>query len=226
MEKLVIKFEKTLTIAKIGSYSSPYILMDEETFNEYKKELIVCTGLYLDGENIKEAIDVAINNDYVANSMRISAVQTMTKAVSVFNGFFSLIVGMLIAACIVVIISFGLKNVRSNMYEIGVLKALGCKFSRFAIMFTLHTLVISVLLFGFSLLGLYVVSDLANTILTESLKQLAPNYIILNLNFIKFNFDLILRDNLLISGIAFISTLVPIIFLKQIKPITIIKAKE
>lgn len=221
-----IKFEKTLTIAKIGSYSSPYILMDEETFNEYKKELIVCTGLYLDGENIQEAIDVAINNDYIANSMRISAVQTMTKAVSVFNGFFSLIVGMLIAACIVVIISFGLKNVRSNMYEIGVLKALGCKFSRFAIMFTLHTLVISVLLFGFSLLGLYVVSDLANTILTESLKQLAPNYIILNLNFIKFDFDLILRDNLLISGIAFISTLVPIIFLKQIKPITIIKAKE
>jgi ABC-type antimicrobial peptide transport system permease subunit len=156
----------------------------------------------------------------------MSAVQTMTKAVSVFNSFFNLIVGILISACIFIIISFGVKNVKSNIYEIGVLKALGCKFSRFVIIFITHTIIINILLFGISILGFYMISGLANTILTESLKQLAPSYIVLNLNFIKFNFSLISLDNILISSISLISTLVPMILLKKIKPIAIIKAKE
>ena len=221
-----VEFERTLTIAKIGNYSSPNIMLDEETHNEYKKEFTSCIGLYIDGENIEEAIDVAINNDYVTNSIRMAAVQTMTKAVSVFNGFFNLIVGMLICSCVFVIMSFGIKNVKSNMYEIGVLKALGCKFSRFVIIFILHTLIINIILFGISVFGFYTFSGLANTILTESLKQLAPNYIVINLNFLKFDFGLIVKDNILISVISFIATLVPMIILKRIKPIAIIKAKE
>ena len=221
-----IEYEKTLTIASIGNYMSPTILLDEETHNEYKREFTSCIGLYIDGENVEEAIDVAIENDYVTNSIRMSAVQTMTKAVTVFNGFFNLIVGMLLCACLFVIISFGVKNVKSNMYEIGVLKALGCKFSRFVIIFISHTIIINLLLFGISVLGFYAVSDLANTVLTESLKQLASNYIVLNLNFIKFDFNLIAYDNLLIGIISIVSTLIPMIILKRIKPITIIKAKE
>ena len=156
----------------------------------------------------------------------MAAVQTMTKAVYVFNGFFNLIVGMLICSCVFVIMSFGIKNVKSNMYEIGVLKALGCKFSRFVIIFILHTLIINIILFGISVFGFYTFSGLANTILTESLKQLAPNYIVINLNFLKFDFGLIVKDNILISVISFIATLVPMIILKRIKPIAIIKAKE
>ena len=93
-------------------------------------------------------------------------------------------------------------------------------------MFVLHTRVINVLLFGFSVIGFYTFSSLANTILTESLKQLAPNHIVLNLNFIEFDFSLIGKNNLFIGIISFISTLVPMILLKKIKPITIIKAKE
>ena len=134
-----IEFKRTLTIAKIGAFNSPIIIMDEETHNDYKKEFTSCIGLYIDGDNIKEAINLAIDNDYVANSIRMSAVQTMTKAVKVFNRFFELIVGILICSCLFTIVSFGVKNVKSNMYEIGVLKALGCKYSRFVIIFITHT---------------------------------------------------------------------------------------
>ena len=221
-----IEFKRTLTIAKIGAFNSPTIIMDEETHNDYKKEFTSCIGLYIDGDNIKEAINLAIDNDYVANSIRMSAVQTMTKAVKVFNRFFELIVGILICSCLFTIVSFGVKNVKSNMYEIGVLKALGCKYSRFVIIFITHTLVINILLLAISTAGFYIFSGVANNILTESLKQLASNHIVLNLNFIKFDLELIINNNLLISSMSLISTLIPLLMLKRIKPISIIKAKE
>jgi ABC-type antimicrobial peptide transport system permease subunit len=175
---------------------------------------------------MKEAINIAIDNDYVANSIRMSAVQTMTKAVSVFNSFFELLVGILICSCIFTIVSFGIKNVKSNMYEIGVLKALGCRNSRFIIMFVIHTLVINLLLLIISTSGFYIFSGVANNVLTESLKQLASNHVVLNLNFIEFDFELIIKDNLLIGLISIISTIIPLSILRKIKPITIIKAKE
>lgn len=221
-----VEFNRTLKIAKIGAFNSPTIMMDEETHNDYKKEFTSCIGLYIDGDNIKEAINIAIDNDYVANSIRMSAVQTMTKAVSVFNSFFELLVGILICSCIFTIVSFGIKNIKSNMYEIGVLKALGCRNSRFIIMFVIHTLVINLLLLIISTSGFYIFSGVANNVLTESLKQLASNHVVLNLNFIEFDFELIIKDNLLIGLISIISTIIPLSILRKIKPITIIKAKE
>ena len=67
---------------------------------------------------------------------------------------------------------------------------------------------------------------MAKNKLTESLKQLASNHIVLNLNFIKFDLELIINNNLLISSMSLISTLKPLLMLKRIKPISIIKAKE
>ena len=221
-----VEFNRTLKIAKIGAFNSPTIILDEETHNDYKKEFTSCINLYIDGDDLKDTINLALDNDYVANSIRMSAVQTMTKAVSIFNRFFELLVGILICSCLFTIVSFGVKNVKSNMYEIGVLKALGCKYSRFVIMFITHTVVINLLLFIISTIGFYIFSGVANNVLTESLKELASNYIVLNLNFIKFDLDLIISDNLLISLISLVSTIIPLSILKRIKPISIIKAKE
>ena len=78
----------------------------------------------------------------------------------------------------------------------------------------------------FSILGFYFLSDLANTILVESLRQLATSHIIMNLSFIKFDLNLILFDSCCMIIIALISTLMPMIKLKHIKPVDIIKAKE
>ena len=93
-------------------------------------------------------------------------------------------------------------------------------------MFITHTLVINILLLAISTAGFYILSGVANNILTESLKQLASNHIVLNLNFIKFDLKLIINNNLLISSMSLISTLIPLSMLKRIKPISIIKAKE
>ena len=159
-------------------------------------------------------------------SIKMTAVQTMSEAVSVFNSFFELIVLILLTLCVFILISFGLKNVKSTMYEIGVLKALGCRFSNFIIIFGLHTLVIVVLTSFMSFMGFRIFADLSNDILVESVKQLAPSHFLINLSFIKFNLKIILTDIILVILISMFSTIIPMIALKRIKPISIIKAKE
>ena len=87
-------------------------------------------------------------------------------------------------------------------------------------------IVIILLITTFSITGFKFFSGLANTILVTSLKELAPSMVMLDLEFITFNKTLILTDCLVIAIIALISTIIPMVFLKRIKPISIIKAKE
>ena len=56
--------------------------------------------------------------------------------------------------------------------------------------------------------------------------MLATKSIMINLEFIYFNVNLISFDSILVLLISLLSSIVPTILIKQIKPITIIKAKE
>ena len=217
--------EKTVTVAYLMSSELSIFYISDDLFREFHNKLFNSYCLYID--NAKEdVINYALDNDYISNSLRMGAVQTMTKSVEIFNNFFVLISMILLIGLISVIINFGVRNIKANIYEIGVLKALGCKFKSLSIIFILHLFVVLILTTLLFVAGFYIFSDLANTILVESLKQLAPNNIMMNLSFIKFDSNLVLFDSLWMFVIALISTLVPMIRMKNIRPVQIIKSKE
>ena len=222
----VVNFETTFRIVKLGKRMGGPMLVSDEMYLKAKKDLTFCYALYIEGEGITDVITKSVDLGYVNISVKLSALQTMSKAVTVFNTFFDLIVMILLTLCVFVLISFGIKNIRSTMYEIGVLKALGCRFVSFIFIFGLHTLVIVCMTSVMSVVGFKWFAGISNTVLVESVKQLAPTQIMLNLNFIKFDWDLILKDVYLVMVISIVSTIIPMMLLKRIKPIAIIKAKE
>ena len=57
-------------------------------------------------------------------------------------------------------------------------------------------------------------------------KAITPAKIILDLQFIKFDWQLALINSAVVVFISIVSTIIPIILLRRIKPVTIIKAKE
>ena len=63
-------------------------------------------------------------------------------------------------------------------------------------------------------------------VLIASLKELAQSHVVLDLDFLTFKFNVVLINVLLIIGLCLISSLVPLIKIKNIKPVKIIKAKE
>jgi hypothetical protein len=121
-----ISFSKMVKIVGIGSTKASRLEVSSEMFKEIKETMIARYGIYFDGDDLSTIVDYCMNNEYSAISIEMSAIQTMIKAVSIFENFFTLIVVILLVGCAFIVIGFGIKNIKSRMYEIGVLKALGC----------------------------------------------------------------------------------------------------
>lgn len=219
-------YQDNLTIVTLGKYNGSPIRVSDNVFNNTKNAVLHPFTLYVDTDNLSPCIQTADANDFSSNSVRLQSLKIMTQAVSVFNEFFEFIALILIISCVFILISFGVKNVKSNIYEIGVLKAIGTKSNNLMLTFLLHTAFIAILIITLVFVGYYSLSLIANDILMDSLKQLAQNQIIVEIKFISFDVRLFLIDSLIALATSMLATIIPIVFLKKIEPISIIKAKE
>jgi hypothetical protein len=75
-------------------------------------------------------------------------------------------------------------------------------------------------------LGYFLFIDLANDVLIASLKRLVPNLVVLDLEFLTFIPDIAIENCILVCILSAISLIFPMIRIKAIKPVKIIKAKE
>ena len=219
-------YSKQMTVVGIGKCKGGNMLLADNVFYEYKEKMFHCYGIYADGEDVSGFINYTMDNGYSNMSLKMSAIQTMSQAVETFNKFFEFIAMILVCACVFIITSFGVKNIKSKMYEVGVMKALGCKLSSFFVIFGLHTLLIAFTTIVVFVVGYVAFANVANHILLESLKAITPTKIMLDLQFIKFDWRLALINSAVVVFISIVSTIIPIILLRRIKPVTIIKAKE
>lgn len=221
-----VVYSKQMTVAGIGKCKGGNMLLADNVFYEYKEKMFHCYGVYADGEDVSGFINYTMDNGYSNMSLKMSAIQTMSQAVETFNKFFEFIAMILVCACVFIITSFGVKNIKSKMYEVGVMKALGCKLSSFFVIFGLHTLLIAFTTIVAFVVGYVAFANVSNHILLESLKAITPTKIMLDLQFIKFDWQLALINSAVVVFISIVSTIIPIILLRRIKPVTIIKAKE
>lgn len=219
-------YQDTLTIVSLGKFSGSVIRVADNVFSNMQNANMHPFTLYVDSDDLTECIQTADANDFSSNSVRLQSLKIMTQAVSVFNEFFDFIALILIISCVCTLVGFGVKNVKSNMYEIGVLKAIGMKSTSLMLTFLLHTLFIAILIIVLVFAGYYALSFVANDILMDSLKQLAQNQIIVEIKFITFDCKLFLIDSLIVLATSMLATIIPLVFLKKIEPISIIKAKE
>jgi ABC-type antimicrobial peptide transport system permease subunit len=112
------------------------------------------------------------------------------------------------------------------MHEIGILKALGAKNNSIGIVFGLQVVLIAILTCVLATLGYYFFIDFANDVLIESLKRLAPSSVVLDLDFLTFKPTVALVNCVLVFALSLVSLIIPMIKIKAIKPVKIIKAKE
>ena len=116
--------------------------------------------------------------------------------------------------------------IKDKMHEIGILKALGTQNGTIATVFGLQVVLIAVFTCMLATLGYYHFIDLANDVLIESLQRFASSSVVLDLNFLTFQKD-IARDNcILVFVLAIVALIVPMVKVKVIKPVKIIKTKD
>lgn len=122
--------------------------------------------------------------------------------------------------------SFSTKMIKSKMHEIGILKALGTNNSTIGAVFGLQVVLIAILTCVLSTVGYYYFIDLANTVLVESLMRFNPSSVVLDLDFLTFKPEIAVENCILIFILALASLIIPMIKIKAIKPVKIIKAKD
>jgi ABC-type lipoprotein release transport system permease subunit len=185
------------------------------------------SALYLDGlEGVGDLFGTLDELNYEHQSFTLEGIHTMTKAVDVFIPIFEMIAIVLCIGVMFILINFSSRMIKDKMHEIGILKALGTQNGTVGTVFGLQVVLIALLTCVLSVAGYYYFIDLANDVLVESLKRLAPTHIVLDLNFLTFQKD-IARNNCILVFILSLVALIPsMIKVKVIKPVKIIKTKD
>ena len=218
------------TVIGLHSTSDTFIASlegNEEIRDMVGRSNVFAYGLYFDGtEGIGSVFNMAESMNYEYQSYAVEGIHTMTRAVDVFIPIFELVAWFLCVGVIFILMNFASKMINDKMHEIGILKALGAKNNAISVIFGMQILLISILTCVMATLGYFLFIDLANDVLIESLKRLVPNLIVLDLEFLTFIPDIAAENCILICILSAISLIFPMIKIKTIKPVKIIKAKE
>lgn len=223
-------FTLELTIAKLHSYSD-VIIFNPENSEKYKQVIGSADtypyALYLSGtEGVEKMLDTAYGLNYSVQGHTIDGIRTMTRAVEVFIPIFELMATILCTGAVLIILNFASKMITDKLHGIGILKALGAKNSTISTIFGLQVMLIAILTSVMSTLGYFIFIDLANTVLFKSLQRLAPLNVVLDLDFLTFKPIIAAINCVAIFLLSLIALLLPLIKIKLIKPVKIIKARD
>ena len=221
-------FTKTVTIiGLLESNCSRTMDVSKDIWELFAKDSIRVYSLYCDGtDGIGVVLDTAEALNYEPQSFAVEGIHTMTKAVDVFVPIFELIALILCSGVVFILVNFSSKMINDKMHEIGILKALGTKNSSICAIFGFQVALIAILTCILEILGYYFFIDIANDVLIESLHRFAKKWVVLDLDFLVFKPEVALINCALVFALAFVSLIIPMIKIKAIKPVKIIKAKE
>ena len=220
-------FEREITIIGLHPYTGETLFAAENIFELFKKDNIRQTALYLDGnEGLGNILDIALEMSYQPQSFILEGIHTMTKAVDVFIPIFEMIAIVLCVGVIFILINFSTRMIKDKMHEIGILKALGTQNGTVATVFGLQMFLIAILTCVLAAVGYYYFIDMANGVLIDSLKRLAPGHVMLDLKFLTYQEEIVRDNSILVLVLTIISLVVPMIKIKNIKPVKIIKTKD
>ena len=227
VDKANLLLEVEVTIDGLTSGTSSSWLLSDDLSDVFAFDQIYCYALYLDGiDGIGTVLDLTDELNYEHQSYAVEGIHSMTRAVDVFVPIFEFISIFLYIGVIFILMNFSSKAINDKMHEIGILKALGTKNGTIGVVFGLQVMLIALLTCGLSTLGYYLFIDVANDILIASVHRIAPSWNLPELQFLVFEWKIALMNCALTLGLAILSLIAPMIKIKAIKPVKIIKAKE
>ena len=221
----MVDMEITLRPAATGD--GKITVFSKALMQDLLREQFICTDLYFDEvEDINVVTQISEDYDMSPNSVELGAMISMSYTVRMFKDFFGLIFIVLCIATALILVRYGRKIVKDRMYEIGVIKALGGTTRSFVLIFGLQVVSLGVLICLFTLAGVGLFVNIANSILIASYQALIDSYIVIDMQLLLLDTKMVLMDAGGVILLSLLATVIPIIFLNRVKPINIIKAKE
>lgn len=211
---------------KITAVTSARMVASRNTMLTFKRLDWQPSAYYVkDIKNVDRIVSFIENGNYRFLSRSQRNVQRVNDLVLTFRDLFLFLEITTIFMIAFFLILFGIRSIKQNSYQIGVIKALGGRNRDVQKIFVIKTLIIGVLIAIVSTATSVFFVRAADSVLIASIETvLGMN--VSNLEVISFIPRLIALDGLLMILLSCISAFIPVIMLKRIKPVEIIKTKE
>lgn len=216
-------YSKTLKVKCLTRYDPE---INDKTMRAFKEADWHPSRLYFsEPEDISKITDFIVENEYEIVSAEQSKLMEINKVIRSFHELFSFIQVLLICLIALYLVGYGFKSIRSNAYQIGVIKALGGRQPEVRRIFVTKTLIIGAIISAVSLAVSLAFVGVADDILVSSIEKTSA--VSLNgLEIIKLIPSLLVIDAVILLCVVILSSLLTTLVLRSIKPVEIIKAKE
>lgn len=216
-------YEKEFTVSFV---TSNRFVVSENMMYFFKRADWRPSRVYYKGDvDLEGLTSFMTEGEYKFVARRQRNIQRISEIIGTFRDLFVLLEVTIVSVIGFYLIYFGMRSIKQNSYQIGVIKALGGRGIDVGRIFVLKTFIIGVVIALTSSIASIGFIAMANEVLIGSIESVVGMKIVY-VDVISYSPLLIGFDALLVILIAFISALVPTVMLKRIKPVDIIRAKE
>ena len=184
-------------------------------------------ALYFDNaESAMALYDFGVSRDFYTSNAYIRSVNTVTDIVEIFRDIFLYIAFGIALVSFVLIVSFSLRSLRRKMREIGIMRALGAKMGQIVICFILQMamLWLSVVLLSFPTVPM--LAKNVNALLVDKMAEFLNTPMISTLTVISASSLSLLMVLAVFLPVLLLSLLVPLLFVRRVRPIKIIRSSD
>ena len=202
-------------------------ICDESNFTKIRENQTFVYAYYFDNINdIGDAYEYSKINLYSNNSSLFKAIGSVSDIVKIFESFILLITLILCLTCVLLLIRFGFGNIRKNKYEIGVILALGGNHRTIIKIFLSQIVFVGIVICALSTLSLMFLTTYANDLIVDALVAFVKNSTLETINILSFDPMILSIDIVIIIIVTIISAIIPTLYLRNIKPINIMKVRD
>ena len=218
-----ITLQKTF---KVKAITDEAISISKECFRELFKSFYSVSGLMFDNlDKASTIIDTSKENDYIIYSAQSASVSMVQNVICSFKGFFIFAMSVFLILTLIYIITYTVKIIRKNKYDIGILKAIGANEKDINSIFKKEILIFIVSLFILSMLGIFLGTFVANLICIDAFEKILEIKLF-GINLVVYKPLMALIDCILLMIVTILASLFSLRSLYKVNPIEIIKAKE
>lgn len=219
------KTTKTLTVKGLSPSRAEYsCIVSDNTFRQLREIDMSAYALYFNGgSNDVSLYESAEDLHFKSVSPNVIPVQIIIKTLNVFKDVFTIILIGLILISTFVLSSFVTKIILSFKREIGIMRALGAKTTDVASPFNLIAIIIGLSSALLSSIGFDYICSLANDMLSKGFALNFSMDLLSQIVYVSFNPLILLVDLLIMFGIITTCLLTPLLVMRKIKPIDIMR---
>ncbi len=211
----------------VGFVDREGMRVSADTIRELRKYDTVPFALYFDDvSQISTIYTAGEKMNYFVPSNQFMAVQSIAGVVEVFKDFFEMIVAVLYVACTLLLVFFGVRSIRKNIFEIGVLRALGAKTHNLALIFALQMIMLGVIICIVSLVGMYFGVRFGNAVLVKGFVAYSENPLAGATTIIRYRTTTAVVGATLVLALSVLASVVPVVSLRKVKPRQIIVSQD